>query len=149
MTAALSESQIAALLAYARFAVENAYAPYSDFPVGAALLCADGSMVPGVNVENVSYGLTLCAERCAVSSAIAQGKRDFVAIAVIASKRPHGSVTPCGACRQVLAEFLPADAPVIMTDAQSGAAIVSTVAGLLPSGFGSGEGGNFPGTGSN
>lgn len=81
------------------------YSPYSGFRVGAALLCADGSVVTGTNVENASFGLSLCAERAAVVRAIAEGRREFVAIAICADgERP---TPPCGACRQVLLEFAP------------------------------------------
>ena len=99
------------LLARARAAARSTYSPYSLFPVGAALLCADGSVITGVNVENRSFGLSNCAERTAIFTAISQGKRDFVAIAVCcpAAATP---VPPCGACRQVLSEFCPPDMPV-------------------------------------
>ncbi len=93
------------LLHQAWAAREKAYAPYSAFAVGAALLAADGRVFCGCNVENLSFGLTICAERAAVCAAVAAGVREFVAIAVVAeSVEP---VTPCGACRQVLAEFAP------------------------------------------
>jgi len=82
---------------------ELAYAPYSRYQVGAALLAQSGEIITGCNVENASYGLTICAERSAVVTAIAQGKRKFTALAVAA---PAGGM-PCGACRQVLAEFAP------------------------------------------
>jgi cytidine deaminase len=93
------------LVAAARAARERAYAPYSDFAVGAALLCADGSVVSGCNVENGSYGLTICAERNAVFAAVASGRRAFSAIAVAGG--PESVTSPCGACRQVMAEFAP------------------------------------------
>jgi cytidine deaminase len=84
---------------------DRAYAPYSRFAVGAALLSASGAIFTGTNVENVSLGLTICAERAAVSAAIASGEKDFVAIGLISdSSEP---AVPCGACRQVLAEFNP------------------------------------------
>ena len=91
------------LLETAAKAAENAYAPYSNFKVGAALLCADGEVFTGCNVENASYGLTNCAERTAIFSAVATGRRDFVSMAIVADGKsvPY----PCGACRQVLSEF--------------------------------------------
>src|ERR1700722_8492584 len=91
------------LVSAARQVRENAYAPYSHFQVGAALRTASGRVFCGCNVENLSFGLTVCAERAAVFAAIAAGETQFEAIAVVAdSIQP---VTPCGACRQVLAEF--------------------------------------------
>jgi len=95
------------LLFVAKKAMERAYAPYSNYKVGAALVCDDGTVFKGCNIENASYGLTNCAERTAVFSAIAAGKRKFKAIAIAAS----GEATPfpCGACRQVLAEFCDPD----------------------------------------
>lgn len=122
------------LLEEARHVARFAYAPYSDFPVGAALLCSDGSVYTGVNVENVSYGLTICAERVALGKAVSEGRRDFAALAVVAEKRPGGEVTPCGACRQVMAEFLKPDAPV-WTMGTDGQPVCRTVAELLPAAF--------------
>ena len=99
------------LFSEAQKIAQMAYAPYSMFRVGAALLCENGAIITGVNVENRSFGLTTCAERNAVSTAVAQGKRRFIALAVSTpdSEDPTG---PCGACRQVISEFMAADAPV-------------------------------------
>ena len=132
----ISAEQAQVLLHAAQAAAENAYAPYSDFPVGAALLATNGAILTGVNVENASFGLTLCAERTALVKAISEGHRDFQAIAVWASRRPHGSVTPCGACRQVMAEFLSPQTPVIMTDESNGQLRILSMTELLPEAFG-------------
>jgi cytidine deaminase len=91
------------LIEYAIKAQQNAYAPYSKFKVGAALLGSDGHVYTGANIENRSYGLTICAERCAVSTAVASGCKEFAKLAVYTSCSPPA--TPCGACRQVLYEF--------------------------------------------
>ena len=92
-------------MAEAEKARRHAHAPYSDFHVGAALLLRDGRIVLGANVENASFGLSVCAERTAVWKAVTEGDRDFVAIAVTAG--PRSPASPCGACRQVLHEFAP------------------------------------------
>jgi cytidine deaminase len=91
------------LLEAAAKAARKAHAPYSGYKVGVALLCADGKVFTGCNVENASFGLTNCAERTAIFTAVAEGRRDFVAMAVVADG--GGLPYPCGACRQVLAEF--------------------------------------------
>lgn len=120
------------LVEEARRAGERAYAPYSRFRVGAALLAGDGRVFTGCNVENASFGLSICAERNAVARAVAAGCRDFVAVAIAAdADRP---VSPCGACRQVLAEFNPG-MRVIMAG-RKGPASVSRLDRLLPSAFG-------------
>jgi len=102
-----------ALIAAARQARQNAYAPYSGFAVGAALRTRSGRVFTGSNVENASYGLTICAEQVAVTKAVSEGERDLEAIAVVSK----GAVAPCGACRQVLAEFNP-DLRVILADVE-------------------------------
>ena len=102
-----------ALLARARDAAQRAYAPYSHFRVGAALQAADGAVFVGCNVENASYGLTVCAERIAIFNAIAAGAaRPFAALAVSCIDAQSGGCSPCGACRQVMAEHLRADAGI-------------------------------------
>src|SRR3990172_3428226 len=112
-------------------AQKRAYAPYSDFPVGAALRTASGKIYQGANVENASYGLTICAERVAAAAAVAAGDREFVAIAVVS----RGGVSPCGACRQFLAEFNP-NLPVVMVDSeQQDHGYQATLDDLLPSRF--------------
>jgi cytidine deaminase len=118
------------LIRRARGVAAFSWSPYSRFPVGAALLCADGSIVTGTNVENRSFGLTNCAERSALFAAVSQGKRAFTALAVCcpAAREP---VPPCGACRQALSEFCAPGMPVYYAGA--GSSIVETTIGeLLP-----------------
>jgi len=116
------------LLAAARLAREQAYAPYSRFSVGAALSTAGGKVFTGCNVENLSFGLTICAERAAVSAAVTGGEREFTRLAVISdSKTP---VSPCGACRQVLAEFAPNIE--IQSSTLGGETFTASLAELLP-----------------
>jgi cytidine deaminase len=122
--------EIDELFALALAASRRSYSPYSRFRVGAALLCADGSVVTGTNVENRSYGLTVCAERNALAAAIGAGKRDFSMI-VVATPDAEYPVSPCGACRQVLSEFLSADAAVIFGDSAKDL-VVTTVGQLYP-----------------
>jgi cytidine deaminase len=102
----LELEQQRALLREAEAAMAQAYAPYSGFAVGAALLAADGRVYRGCNVENASFGLTVCAERVALGNAVTHGERDLRAVAVVTTRRDV-PVAPCGACRQVLAELTP------------------------------------------
>ncbi|MBN1447039.1 MAG: cytidine deaminase [Bacteroidetes bacterium] len=121
---------IDALITAAREAREFAHAPYSGFRVGAALLCSDGSVFTGCNVENSSFSLTCCAERSAVFSAVGEGRTEFDAIAIVADGE---AVPPCGACRQVLSEFAP-DLHVILLDKHDEHRIL-TLTNLLPEPF--------------
>lgn len=110
---------------------QRAYAPYSEFSVGAAVLTEDGQIFSGCNVENASYGLTICAERAAVFRAVGAGSRKLVAVAVAAEK----GASPCGACRQVLAEFAE-DMPVFLIDTDEPSSIVELrLEELLPHRF--------------
>lgn len=121
------------LIALYRAAVQAAaqsYSPYSHFPVGAAILTADGAVYTGANVENRSFGLTNCAERTAAFKAVSDGKRSFAAVA-IATPRSDYPVGPCGACRQVLTEFAGGDVPVVFGPDEAGAQ-VRTLAELYP-----------------
>jgi cytidine deaminase len=111
------EPALKSLLEFARQAALHSYSPYSHFKVGAALKLTNGEIVTGANVENVSYGLTLCAERSAVVRAVAQFGPEIRIEAVAVANLNDGASPPCGACRQVLAEFILPDAPVIFTAA--------------------------------
>lgn len=116
------------LYAVAQEAAFRSYSPYSRFRVGAALLSDDGRIFSGTNVENRSFGLTVCAERSAVSAAVVAGSRRFLAIA-ISTPDSRSPVGPCGACRQVLSEFMEDSAPVRFGGMEGG--IVDTVMGVL------------------
>lgn len=119
------------LVRIAKEAMQFAYAPYSHFQVGAALLAKDGRVFQGCNIENASYGATNCAERTAIFKAVSEGVREFEAIAIVASSGEYAA--PCGICRQVLFEFLP-DGKVILDSNEKGMMIFS-VQELLPFGF--------------
>lgn len=125
MTTTLSE-----LLDIARKAAELAYAPYSGYKVGSAVLCKDGSIYSGCNIENASYSLTLCAERTAIFKAISEGKKEFEAIAIYVDS--DIVFPPCGACRQVISEFAPS-IPVVYANREE--TVESSMDLLLPGAF--------------
>ena len=130
MSAAMSDR---ALVDLALSMLERAYAPYSGFPVGAALLCRDGTVFTGCNVENAAYGSSICAERTALVKAVSEGHRDdFIALAV--AGRSADYCWPCGACRQMLREFAPSLRLLVARG--DGAFQVTTLDALLPHSFG-------------
>jgi len=122
-------AEVGRMVRAARAARRGAYAPYSRFAVGAAVLTASGKIIPGCNVENASYGLSICAERAAIHRAVAEGHRRLKAVAVAAP----GGAMPCGACRQVMREF---GVTHVVTAGARGAARLHTLAELLPEAFG-------------
>jgi len=109
---------------------KNAYAPYSNFKVAAALLCADGEVITGINMESSSYGLSVCAERNTIATAVAKGKKDFIAMAVIS----RNGVTPCGACRQVIFDIC-GDIDIVLGDENGNIKDTTTMKVLLPKAF--------------
>lgn len=128
------EPQIAELFERAREAARNSYSPYSNFKVGAALKLAGGEIVTGTNVENASYGLTICAERAALVRAVAQFGPEMRVAAVAVANLNDAPSSPCGACRQVLAEFVLPDAQVVFPAADGLRAMAFSA--LLPEAFG-------------
>ena len=126
----MTELEIQKLMDCAIKARENAYSPYSHFAVGAALLCEDSTLYEGCNIENASYGLTNCAERTAVFKAVSEGHTKFKALAVVADT--EGPCAPCGACRQVVAEF---KIPIIIMGNLMGNVKIVTIEELLPFSF--------------
>lgn len=112
--------------------LKNAYVPYSNFPVGAALLSKTGEVFTGCNVENSSYGLSMCAERTAIFKAVSEGTRIFDKLVITGNT--EGPISPCGACRQVISEFCSEDMPVILTNV-NGNRKETTVGELLPGAF--------------
>lgn len=115
---------------------EQAYAPYSGFKVGAALLSEDGTVSLGCNIENAAYTPTVCAERVALFKAVSNGHRRFSAIAVAGGKDAVGQTTPCGVCRQALAEFCGEDLKVYLVTDNTGNYVEMTLGALLPMAFG-------------
>lgn len=120
------------LIQKAKNARENAYVPYSNFKVGAALVTKSGNFYLGSNIENASYSLTCCAERTAIFNAVSKGDRELIEMAVIADS--ESPVSPCGACRQVMTEFFSPDATIYLTNL-NGDVKVTTVKELLPYAF--------------
>ena len=115
---------------------QRSYSPYSDFCVGAALLCDDGEIFEGANVENASYGAANCAERTAIFTAIMNGKKNFRAISIVGAKRGEDVTSicaPCGICRQVMAEFCGPDFEILLFDGKE--IQVRTLGELLPAAF--------------
>lgn len=130
----LAQALQSELVAAAREALASAYAPYSSFAVGAAALLTDGTIYRGCNIENASFGLTICAERVALFNAISDGRLEIAAIAV-ATNSPK-LCKPCGACRQVIAEFSQADNPIIVISSHaSGESVLEPIEDLLPDVF--------------
>jgi cytidine deaminase len=129
----IAESVLNALADKARLAAQNSYSPYSDFKVGAALLLSNGEIVTGTNVENISFGLTICAERSALVSAVSRfGPKVRVDAVAVANLNGKAS-PPCGACRQMLAEFTAPDTPVVFPDV--GGTRTMAFSELLPMAF--------------
>lgn len=116
----------------AKEAQKNAYVPYSEFPLGAAVLTEDGSIYTGVNIENASFSLTNCAERSAIFTAVSQGKRKIEALLIVSSTK--NPVPPCGACRQVIQEFADGDIEIVMMTTD-GKELTMTSTELLPGAF--------------
>ena len=123
------------LIELAKDAMTRSYSPYSGFKVGAALLCADGTVYQGCNIENAAYGPTNCAERTAIFKAVSEGKREFSAIAICGGKDGviSGFCPPCGVCRQVMREFCKDDFTVYLIG--DGEVKTRTLAQLLPDSF--------------
>jgi cytidine deaminase len=127
----LSKSVLERLLQAAAGARQHAYAPYSRFPVGAAVLVEGGTVYSGCNIENASFGLTLCAERVALFKSVSEGSKRLEAVALIADT--ENPIMPCGACRQVLAEFNPE--MIVASGTVNGKSVVKVLSELLPDPF--------------
>ena len=127
----MDSRKIQELLRIANEALKNSYAPYSGYRVGAALFTKTGKVYTGTNIENASYGLTICAERVALFNAVNEGEREFIAIAIV-SDDPSNPPFPCGACRQVLAEFSPSMEIIVKKGDE---VIIKNLKELLPYSF--------------
>lgn len=129
------EPDIQTLIEKSIAAREYSHSPYSKFKVGAALLCDDGTMFTGCNIENASYPVGICAEITAIAKAVSEGKRKYKALAVVADKEDSNFVTPCGTCRQFVAEF--DNIPIYLSGTNMKSVLRTTVASLLPLAFSS------------
>lgn len=129
----MDKNKISELLDIAHEVRVNAYAPYSNYKVGCAILLNNGSIIKGINIENASYGATICAERSAMAQIITAGLQDTIeALAVVTQSSPPGS--PCGICRQFLSEFLSPETPIILGN-DCGESVLTTMRELLPMAF--------------
>ena len=131
----VDESRREALIQAARDVRKNAYAPYSNFQVSASFELADGRIFSGINVENCSYGLTVCAERNALATAVGQGAKPGQFVRAVVVCHSAEITAPCGACRQVMAEFMPPEAPVILFNERDGAQAELVMKDLLSTPF--------------
>jgi cytidine deaminase len=120
------------LILKAKETLKNAYTPYSHYQVGASVLTKSGKVFTGCNIENASYGLTICAERTAIFKAVSEGEKEIIALAVINSSDDYSR--PCGSCRQVMAEFMKDDAKIILAN-KNGDYVVKTLEQILPDAF--------------
>lgn len=127
-----STRQIEKLVAVARSTRKNAYAPYSNYPVGAAVLTKSGKVYSGCNVENAAYPSGLCAERVAIFKAVSEGERDLVALVVVTAN----GASPCGACRQVFSEFAQDDAVIVLASPRGARRKKFSMKQILPDRFG-------------
>ena len=125
------------LMDLAKSAMEKSYSPYSGYRVGAALLCGDGTVYCGCNIENAAFSPTVCAERCAIFKAVSEGKRDFRAIAIVGGRAGEvpGRAAPCGVCRQVMREFCADDFKIYLSKGD-GTVLESSLIEMLPFSFG-------------
>ena len=132
----MNNETVSMLVKKANEAREKSYCPYSGFAVGAALLCSDGTIYTGANIENASYTPTICAERVAFFQAVHAGHREFTAIAIVGGakgKEINSLCTPCGVCRQVMSEFCKGDFKIILSDGKTDS--VFTLDDMLPHRF--------------
>ncbi|KAF3428610.1 hypothetical protein E2986_03744 [Frieseomelitta varia] len=131
------EPDVQSLIKKTVAAREYSYSPYSKFKVGAGVLCIDGTIFTGCNIENASYPVGICAERTAIVKAVSEGKRKFKVLAVVADKENNTFTTPCGLCRQTIAEF--GDIPIYLAEPLMKSVLRTSLSKLLPCAFGLGN----------